>query len=151
MFRRKPALIAALACVAVAATGTLGAAQASTGSTGTTGATGTTGTTTTTSVPATITVNGAGLVPVDPTASTATLQAAYMTALTAAVNAAHAKATALSSQVGDTLGAVQNITEQSNSINGCGPAIMNAAGSSRGVPVPTTAPCLLYTSPSPRD
>src|SRR5581483_8452636 len=114
-----------------AVTGSLAAAQADTGSTGSTGSTGTTGAV---AVPATVTVNGAGLETVASQASASTFQSAYMSALSAAMSDAHTKAVALASQAGDTLGAVQTITEQSNDGNGCSGPMFYAAGGARSAP-----------------
>jgi acyl-coenzyme A thioesterase PaaI-like protein len=131
MFRSKTALALA-ACLAGVVSGGIAAAQADTG----TGATGTTGT----SAPAaTITVNGASTISVDSSDATSAIQASYLTALGSALNDAHAKAVALSAQVGDTLGAVENITEQSNE-DGCSGPLFAAAGTAKGTPVPTVSP-----------
>jgi len=130
MIRTKTVLATATAALVAAVGGSLGAAQAdTTGPSGTTGATGTT-----TVSPATITVNGAGFVTGDQSASTSTVQANYLTALGAALTDAKAKATMLATQVGDTLGAVQSITEQSNDNSGCGPRLFAAAGTAKGAP-----------------
>ena len=57
-----------------------------------------------------------------PNADVATQTAGYLAALGTAVTNARTKATTLATQVGDTLGAVQNVTEQSNYSGGdfCG-------------------------------
>ena len=74
MLRTKTVLATATAALVAAVGGSLGAAQAdTTGPSGTTGATGTT-----TVSPATITVNGAGFVTGDQSASTSTFQANYL-------------------------------------------------------------------------
>lgn len=135
MIRTKAALAAA-ACITGLAAGSIGAAQADTGATGTTGTTGATG------VAATVTVNGAGIVNADTSASSAALQADYLAALGAAMTDAHTKAVALATQSGSTLAGVLTITEQTNDGGGlCGVRVFNAAsGVANGAPVPTTAP-----------
>jgi hypothetical protein len=143
MHRPNAALLAALACLGGTISGTIAAAQADTGTTGSTGATastGTTGTTGSTGAPATITVNGAGFATVGSSAPTATFQTDYLAALSAAVTDAQTKAGALATQVGDSLGPVQSITEQSNDNSGCDGPVMFAAtpGVARGAP--STAP-----------
>jgi len=87
-----------------------------------------------TTTPATITVNGAAIVTVDPSADAATQNAGYLGALGSAVTNAQTKATALATQVGDTLGAVQNITEQSSYSGGdfCGNRVFLGAATSKG-------------------
>jgi hypothetical protein len=132
MIRTKTALAVA-ACIAGVASGSIAAAQAdSTGSTGTTGATGGT--------PATITVNGAGTISADSSDSSATLQASYLTALGSALADAHTHAATLAAAAGDTLGVVENITEQSNDGASICSGPVFAAGTARGAPVPTVAP-----------
>ncbi len=129
MIRTKAAL-AVTACLVGVISGSIAAAQADTGATGSSG---------TTATPATITVNGSGAVTIDSSASSASIQASYLTALGSAMTDAKTKATALSAQVGDTLGAAENVTEQSSDGYACsGP--MFAAGTARGAPVPTVAP-----------
>lgn len=143
MFRSKASLVAVVACLAGVISGSIAAAQASTGATGTTGTTGATGATAPTPTPATITVNGSGAVTVDMNAPTATVQSAYMTALGSALTDAHTKASALATQVGDTLGAVQSITEQSNDLGVCSNRVMYASSGvakGRGVPAPASSP-----------
>ncbi len=146
MFRSKAPLVAVVACLAGVVSGSIAAAQATTGATGTTGTTGTTGATGATApapTPATVTVNGSGSITVDMNAPTATVQSAYMTALGSALTAAHTKAGALATQVGDTLGAVQSITEQSNDIGVCSNRVMYASSGvakGKGVPAPASAP-----------
>ena len=130
MIRSRAALTLA-ACLAGAVSGSIAIAQAST--TGPTGATAATGPT---STPATITVNGADRVSVDPSASDTSVQASYLTALTAALTDAKTKATALATASGDTLGAVQNITEQSSDAYGCSGPVMYASGTAKGAPAP---------------
>ena len=148
MFRSKAPLVAVVACLAGVVSGSIAAAQATTGATGTTGTTGTTGATGATApaptpTPATVTVNGSGSITVDMNAPTATVQSAYMTALGSALTAAHTKAGALATQVGDTLGAVQSITEQSNDLGVCSNRVMYASSGvakGKGVPAPAGAP-----------
>lgn len=135
MIRTRAMLVSATAaaCLAGVAAGSIGAAQAtSTGTTGTTGATSATATAT----PATVTVNGAAIATVDTTTDVATQHAAYLTALGNAVTDAKTKAGMLATQVGDTLGAVQSLTEQSSFSGGnyCGRVIMGAAGYAKGAP-----------------
>jgi uncharacterized protein DUF541 len=137
MIRTRALLVSATAaaCLAGVAAGSIGAAQAttSTGTTGTTGATATPGT----STPATITVNGAAIATVDTSADVAAQHAAYLTALGNAVTDAQTKANALATQVGDKLGAVQTLTEQSSYSGGgfCGNRVfMGASGVAKGVP-----------------
>lgn len=125
MLRSKASLVAIVACLAGVVSGSIAAAQADGGATGATGATGSTGAT---GAAATITVNGSGEETVASTAPTTTFQSSYLSALEAALSDAHTKASALAAQSGDTLGAVQNITEQSNDGNGCSGPIMYAAG-----------------------
>ena len=141
MIRTRAMLVSATAaaCLAGVAAGSIGAAQATTASTGNTGTTGTTGATATTgtSTPATITVNGAAIATVDTTTSVAAQHAAYLTALGNAVTDAQTKANALATQVGDKLGAVQTLTEQSSFSGGgfCGNRVfMGASGVAKGVP-----------------
>jgi uncharacterized protein YggE len=137
MIRTKAALAVA-ACLAGVVSGSLAAAQADTSSSGATGSTGSTGST---GAPATISVNGAGSMTVDSSASSATVQASYLTALGSALTDAHTKATQLSSAVGDTLGAVENITEQSNDGGPlCYGPMFAAAGTAKGAPVPAVSP-----------
>ena len=133
MIRTKAMLIsaAAAACLAGVAASSIGAAAAATSTT----STSTSPTTTSpTATPATITVNGAAIVTVDPSADVATQNAGYLGALGSAVTNAQTKATALATQVGDTLGAVQNITEQSSYSGGdfCGNRVFMGAASSKG-------------------
>jgi hypothetical protein len=133
MIRTKTMLIAAAAaaCLAGVAASSIGAAAAATSTTSTTTSPTTTSPTTT---PATITVNGAAIVTVDPSADVATQNAGYLAALGSAVTNAQTKATALATQVGDTLGAVQNITEQSSYSGGdfCGNRVFLGAATSKG-------------------
>lgn len=133
MIRTKAMLIsaAAAACLAGVAASSIGAAAAATSTTSTSTSPTTTAPTT---MPATITVNGAAIVTVDPSADVATQNAGYLGALGSAVTNAQTKATALATQVGDTLGAVQNITEQSSYSGGdfCGNRVFLGAASSKG-------------------
>jgi hypothetical protein len=116
------------------ASGTIGASTTS-GNTGATGVTNTTGATGTTGAAATITVNGAGFATIDPNAPAATVQAAYLDALESAVTDAHRKAAAVAAAVGNTLGTVQNITEQTNDSDGCtGPVMYRASGAAKHRP-----------------
>lgn len=132
MIRTKAALAVA-ACLAGVVSGSIAGAQAA--STGATGASGSTG------AGATITVNGSGALTVDSTASATTIQASYLTALGSALSDAHAKAVSLAGSVGDTLGAVENITEESNDNGGaCGGPLFAAAGTAKGAPVPAVSP-----------
>ena len=130
MIRTRAMLVSATAaaCLAGVAAGSIGAAQATTASTGNTGTTGTTATTGT-STPATITVNGAAIATVDTTTSVAAQHAAYLTALGNAVTDGQTKANALATQVGDKLGAVQTLTEQSSFSGGgfCGNRVFMGA------------------------
>jgi uncharacterized protein YggE len=115
-----------------------------TGTSGASGSTGTTGATGATSAAATITVNGAGFATIDSNAPSATVQADYLDALESAVVDAHTKASALAAEVGGTLGAVQNLTEQTSDSDGCsGPAVFGASGvakRSQPVPAPSRKP-----------
>jgi hypothetical protein len=135
MIRTKAMLIsaAAAACLAGVAASSIGPAAAATSTTATSTSTSPT-TTSPTATPATITVNGAAIVTVDPSADVATQNAGYLTALGTAVTNARTKATALATQVGDTLGAVQNVTEQSNYSGGdyCGNRVFMGAATSKG-------------------
>lgn len=132
MLATKPALVAAIACLAGVVSGSIGAAQADTGTTGSSGATGATGTTA--AAPATITVNGAGFATMDSSSPSSAFHTAYLGALGNAIADAHTKAAAIAAQVGDTLGAVQSVTEQSNDMNGCSGPLFNAAGAAKGAP-----------------
>jgi uncharacterized protein YggE len=133
MFRTRAALAVA-ACLAGVVSGSIAAAQADSTSTGATGTAGTT------STPATITVNGAGDVSADSSDSSASMHASYLTALGSAVSDAQAKATALAAQVGDSLGVVENITEQSNDGGYLCSGVVFAAGTAKGAPVPAVSP-----------
>ena len=136
MIRTKAAL-AVIACMAGVVSGSIAAAQAdssSTGATGTTGATGASG------AVATITVNGSGAVTADPSVTGSAAQADYLTALGDALTDAHTHATTLAAAIGDTLGPVENITEESNDNYACS-GLVFAAGSARsGAPVPAVSP-----------
>jgi len=136
MIRTKAAL-AVVACMAGVVSGSIAGAQADssgTGTTGTTGAAGASGT------PATITVNGSGAVTADPSVTGAAAQADYLTALGDALTDAHTHAAALAGAVGDTLGAVQNITEESNDTYVCSGPVFAAGTARSGAPVPTVSP-----------
>lgn len=124
---RSRAALAVAACLAGALGSSIAVAQAdSQGATGATGATG---------AAATITVNGSATATLASDSSSGAVSTAYLGALTGALSAAHTKATALSSAVGDSLGAVENITEQSNNSGLCsGPMPFNAAGNAKGAP-----------------
>jgi hypothetical protein len=141
MLRSKATLLATAAALAATVSGGITAANADTtgasGATGATGTTGTTGATGTTAPAATITINGAGYATVDSNAPTATMQSDYLGALESALGDAHAKAAALAADAGDTLGPVENITEQSNDSYGCsGPVAFGRASSSVRPPSP---------------
>jgi len=135
MIRTKAMLIsaAAAACLAGVAASSIGPAAAATSTTSTSTTTSPT-TTAPAATPATITVNGASIVTVDPNADVATQNAGYLAALGTAVTNARTKATTLATQVGDTLGAVQNVTEQSNYSGGdfCGNRVFVGAATSKG-------------------
>jgi Protein of unknown function (DUF541) len=132
MFSTKPAALAIAACLAGALASGAVAAQADSSATPPAGATGATGAT---AVPATITINGSGSLTLDAGASTGDVSSGYLSALTAALGDAHTKAAALSAAVGDTLGAVENVTEQSTDDGLCsGPVFMNAAGAPAAAP-----------------
>jgi uncharacterized protein YggE len=126
---RNRAALAAAACLAGVCAGSIGAAQADTGSTGATGATGASG-----AAAATITVNGSASASLASGASTSTINSTYLSALSSALTDANTKATSLSAAVGDTLGAVENITEQSDDSGLCSGPVAFANS------VPTVAP-----------
>jgi uncharacterized protein YggE len=126
MFKTKQAAVAIAACLVGALGSGVVAAQADSSVTPPTGTTGATGAT---AAPATITMNGSGSVTLAAGASSSDISTGYLSALTAALGDARTKATALSGAVGDTLGAVENVTEQSTDDGLCsGPVFMNAAG-----------------------
>ena len=125
------AALAAAACLAGVLAGSIAAAQADTGSTGATGATGSS------AVAATITVNGSATATLASDASSTAINSAYLTALSSALSAAHTKAVALSGAVGDTLGTVENITEQSNNSGLCSSGPVAFA---KGAPSVATGP-----------
>ena len=128
MLRTRAALVLATAA-ATAFGGSIAAAQADSGASGATGATGSTGA----ASAATITMNGSGTVTLAAGASSSAISAAYLSALTAALGDAHTKAADLSGAVGDTLGAVENITEESTDDGLCSsPMFVNA--SAKGAP-----------------
>jgi uncharacterized protein YggE len=90
--------------------------------------------------PATIVVNGTDTITLDPSASDATQQATYQTALGGALTDASQKASFIASQVAATLGAVTNVTETSDSSDLCqGPIVYAAGGTAKpGKPIPVT-------------
>jgi uncharacterized protein YggE len=135
MIRTKAAL-AVVACMAGIAAGSIAAAQADSSGTGTTGATGATGAG---GAAATITVNGSGTVTADPSVTGSAAQADYLTALGNALTDAHTHATTLAGAIGDTLGAVQNITEQSND-EACSGLLFAAGTAKSGAPAPAVSP-----------
>jgi uncharacterized protein YggE len=133
MIRTKAAL-AVVACMAGVVSGSIAGAQADSSATGATGTTGASG------APATITVNGSGAATIDSSISGSAAQTVYLTALGDALSDAHTHATTLAGAVGDTLGAVENITEQSNDGSPCS-GVMFAAGTAKsGAPVPAVSP-----------
>ncbi|MGD1050094.1 MAG: SIMPL domain-containing protein [Solirubrobacteraceae bacterium] len=136
MIRTKAAL-AVVACMAGVAAGSIAAAQADSSGTGATGATGATGSN---GAVATITVNGSGAVTADPSVTGSVAQADYLTALGDALTDAHTHATTLAGAIGDTLGAVQNITEESNDNDVCSVLPFAASTAKGGAPVPTVSP-----------
>jgi hypothetical protein len=129
---RSRAALAVAACLAGVGAGSIGAAQADTGSTGATGATGAAG-----AAAASITVNGSGTASIPATAGADTINATYLSALSSALSAAHTKAVALSAAVGDTLGAVSNITEQSNNSGLCSGPVAFAKSAPAVAPKPS--------------
>jgi uncharacterized protein YggE len=132
MIRTKAAL-AVVACMAGVISGSIAVAQADSSSTGPTGATGTSG------AAATITVNGSGAVTADPSVTGSAAQADYLIALGDALTDAHTHATTLAGAIGDTLGAVENITEESND-EGCSGLLFAAGSAKSGAPVPAVSP-----------
>jgi Protein of unknown function (DUF541) len=135
MLSIKPVALAVAACLAGALGSSLAAAQADSTSSLVTGATGATGAT----AAATITMNGSDSITLDSGASESTISSSYLSALNAALGDAHTKAAALSEAVGDTLGAVENVTEQSTDDGLCsGPVFMNATGSRAPAAAPST-------------
>ncbi|HEX4036240.1 MAG TPA: SIMPL domain-containing protein [Solirubrobacteraceae bacterium] len=127
------ALTAVAGCLVGALCGSVAGAQAdTTGATGTTGSTGASA--------ATIMVNGSSTFTVDQNASAGAISSGYLGALESALTDAHTKASALASSVGDTLGVVQNITEQSSDGGLCSARVFaNAVGSVHGAPAPSPA------------
>jgi uncharacterized protein YggE len=126
MIPTKQVALALAACLAGALGSGVVAAQADSSVTPPTGATGATGAA---GAPATITINGSGSVTLAAGASSGDVSTGYLSALTGALGDAHTKAVALGAAVGDTLGAVENVTEQSTDDGLCsGPVFMNAAG-----------------------
>jgi hypothetical protein len=137
MIRTKAAL-AVVACMAGVVSGSIAAAQADSsgsGATGPTGATGASG-----AAVATITVNGSGAVTADPSVTGSAAQADYLTALGNALTDAHTHATTLAAAIGDTVGAVENITEESNDNYPCSGPVFAAGSASSGAPVPAVSP-----------
>ena len=134
MLSTKTAALAIAACLAGALGSGVVAAQADSSgapSTGASGATGATGA----SAAATITTNGSGSLTLAAGASSGDVSSGYLSALTTALGDAHTKAVALSTAVGDTLGAVENVTEQSTDDELCsGPVFMNAATAPSAAP-----------------
>jgi ribonuclease HI len=128
---RSRAALAVAACLAGVGAGSIGAAQADTGSTGTTGATGATA-----AAAATITVNGSATVALPSGATADTINSMYLSALSSALTVAHTKAASLSGAVGDSLGAVQNITEQSDNSGACGGPVAFAKSPPAVAPTP---------------
>jgi uncharacterized protein YggE len=74
--------------------------------------------TTSSTPPATIVVNGSDTITIAPGSDSAAQQSAYMTALGDAISNARVKATAIATQIGATLGPVENVTENSDSGGG---------------------------------
>jgi uncharacterized protein YggE len=136
MIRTKAAL-AVVACMAGVISGSIAGAQADSSGTGASGATGAAGASAT---PATITVNGSGGVTADTSVTGSAAQADYLTALGDALTDAHTHAAALAGAVGDTLGAVENITEQSNDTYVCSGPVFAAGTARSGAPVPAVSP-----------
>jgi uncharacterized protein YggE len=89
--------------------------------------------------PATIIVNGTDTITLDPSASAATQDATYQTALGGALTDAGQQASFIANQIGATLGAVTNVTETSDSSDLCQGPILYAAGTAKpgkATPVP---------------
>jgi hypothetical protein len=129
MIRSRAALAVAACLAGVLASAVATASADSSGATGATGATGAS------AAAATITVNGSATTTLTSDASPATASAAYLGALTSALGDAHTKATALSAAVSDSLGAVENVTEQSSDSDLCsGPRLFNATGVAKSAP-----------------
>jgi uncharacterized protein YggE len=125
----------AVAVLALAVAGVIGTAGAQ-------DTTPTTPTTTAASSQRLITVNGAGEESVASDANAAARNTAYRTALTAALDDAKSKAGLIAGREGLTLGAVQSVTEQGNSLmNGCAVAY-GVAGKGVAVPAPARAPAV---------
>jgi uncharacterized protein YggE len=121
MKRPRMILIALTAVLAGAALSGLGIAQASDS----------------TSSPATIIVNGTDTITLDPSATDATQQATYQTALGGALSDAGQKASFIASQIGASLGAVTNVTETSDASDLCQGPIVYAPGTAKpGKPTP---------------
>jgi hypothetical protein len=136
MIRTKAAL-AVVACMAGVVSGSIAAAQADSSGTGATGPTGATGAS---AAVATITVNGSGAVTADPSVTGSAAQADYLTALGNALTDAHTHATTLAAAIGDTVGAVENITEESNDNYPCSGPVFAAGSARSGAPVPAVSP-----------
>jgi Protein of unknown function (DUF541) len=129
----------ALTTAAVLAAGALGSASADTTTTPPT-----TPPAAAAPAPRLLTINGGADVSVRSDSPKAVFSAAYRTELSAALDDASAKATALAAKEGLTLGAIQSITETSNSpTNGCneydGPMADGAAGLAAPTPAPKKA------------
>jgi uncharacterized protein YggE len=132
---RSKAAFAVAACMAGVVSGSIAVAQADTGSTGASGASGASGT------PATITVNGSGSVTIAANPSTAAAQTSYLSALGLALTDAHTHASALTAAVGDTLGVVENVTEESNDEGSLCSGLVYAEGAAgHATPVPAVSP-----------
>jgi len=106
MPRPRTMLIAVAAVLAGAGASGLGDAQADSSDA------------TTSSTPATIVVNGSDAITIAPDSDSPTQQSTYMTALGDAITNAGVKATAIATQIGATLGPVENVTETSDSGGG---------------------------------
>jgi uncharacterized protein YggE len=98
---------------------------------------------------ATITVNGAGFATLDASSPPSTFHTDYLAALSDALTDAKAKATALATQSGETLGAVTAITEQTNDGMSCNGPIMFAAGS-KAKGAPSVAPSTHHKAKKPK-
>ncbi len=125
MIKPRTTLLALSAVLAGAALSGLGVAQADTSTTASN----------------TIVVNGSDTITIDPNSSNATQQSTYQTALGDAITNAHQKATFIAGQIGVTLGAVTNVTEQSDSSNICSSPILYAQGTAKP-PTATTTPAV---------
>jgi uncharacterized protein YggE len=85
----------------------------------------------TATTPATIVVNGTDTITLDPSASDATQQATYQTALGGALTDANQKASFIAGQVSATLGAITNVTETSDSSDLCQGSIVYPAATAK--------------------